>query len=182
MQPLLNEGSMKKNDERSPPKPDSLSKTETKEKTATEPENLLEKARLIADLAAAWQDAELAKLMKALPNGERVFEIFSGAVNREMSVIMTGKNEDQPQLQAMSKQVEQMAGAMGSFRDMIVGFMQSPLVQVLDLMNKNLGARGFQFPQAGAQQPRQAPSVQTDDDQPSQPSRGSRAAPGLGSF
>lgn len=147
-------------------------------------ENLLEKAKLIADLAAAWQNSELARLMKSLPNGERVFEIFSEAVNREMATIMTGKRDDGPQVQVLSKQVEQMAGAMGNFHNLIMSFMQSPLVQVLNMMNENLGARKFQFPQAPAQQqPRQAPPPRTDDDdQPSQPSRGSRSAPGLGSF
>lgn len=153
--------------------------------------NLLEKARLISDLAAAWQNQELADIVKRMPNGEKVLEIFQDAINREMQMVMSGNRteENVKQVQAMGSQIDKMGTAMSGFHQMILAFMNSPLVKVLDLMNQNLGARGHQFPQG--QQPQQMPNGQApqqrqqpmpqgnDDDQPRPP--GQRAA-GLGSF
>lgn len=140
---------------------------------------MLEKAKLIADLAAAWQNPELSSLIKSLPSGDRLFEIFANAVSREMNTIMTGKREADPGLQALSAQTEQMASAMSEFKGLIVGFMQSPLVQVLDLMNKNLGGRRADFSPPARQQ---APVVEDDDVTPQPVGRSGRGAPGLGSF
>jgi hypothetical protein len=160
------------------------------EAPAKEP-NLLEKAKLIADLAAAWQNEELAEIVKRMPNGDKVLEIFQGAINREMQMVMSGNRieENVKQIQALGGQVDKMGAAMSSFHNMILAFMNSPLVKVLDLMNQNLGARGHQFPQQpngqAPQQPqRQQPMPQvnnTDEVDDSQPP-GQRRATGLGSF
>jgi len=152
--------------------------------------SLLEKAKLISDLAAAWQNQELADIVTRMPNGPKVLEIFQDAINREMQMVMSGNRteENVKQIQAMGSQMDKMGAAMASFHQMILAFMNSPLVKVLDLMNQNLGARGHQFPaqqpngQAPQQQPqRQQPMPQgnSDDDGPRPP--GQRAA-GLGSF
>lgn len=147
-----------------------------------EPENLLEKAKLISDLASAWQNPELATMIRSLPNGDQIFDIFSAAMNREMSAIMTGKRQDdKAMLEPLSKQVEQMAAAMSNFHHMIINFMQTPLVQTLNHLNQKLGGAFHDAPPR-----RQAPAQQQSEDN-GQPSSGRRAdpdatAPGLGSF
>lgn len=164
---------------------------EAKPAVETKPKepNLLEKAKLIADLAAVWENKELADLITRMPNGSKVLEIFQAAINREMQAVMSGKriDEDAQQFQLLAGHVENMARSMNGFDQMIRGFMASPLVNVLDLMNAKLGGQQYtgQRPQS-AQQPqqprREAPPIDANDDSPAPP-RGPRGqTPGLGSF
>ena len=153
--------------------------------------NLLEKAKLIADLAAVWENKELADLITRMPNGPKVLDIFQMAINREMQAVMSGKriDEDAKEFQALANQIDLMGRAMNGFDQMIRGFMASPLVNVLDLMNAKLGGQAYagQRPQssqsAQPQQPRrEAPPIEDNDDTPAPP-RGPRGqTPGLGSF
>jgi hypothetical protein len=145
-------------------------------------DNLLEKAKLIASLADAWQSPALKAEMLKLDSGERVYEIFSEAMNKEMASIMTGKRETpDKELQDLSSQLLQMAKAMSSFNNMIVGFMQSPLVKVLDLMNVNLGQKGFQQQVQQVQHdPPPSSATRFPEDYP-QPSS-ARGGNGIGSF
>jgi hypothetical protein len=151
--------------------------------------NLLEKAKLIADLAAVWENKELADLITRMPNGSKVLDIFQQAINREMQAVMSGKrvDEEAKQFQILTGQVDAMARSMGGFDQMMRGFMASPLVNVLDLMNAKLGGQPYtgQRPQSQPQpqQPRrEAPPIEDNDDTPAPP-RGPRGqTPGLGSF
>ena len=150
--------------------------------------NLLEKAKLIADLAAVWENKELADLITRMPNGQKVLEIFQSAINREMQAVMSGQriDEDARQFQALAGQLDLMGRSMNGFDQMIRGFMASPLVNVLDLMNAKLGGQAYagQRPQSvQPQQPRrEAPPIEDNDDTPAPP-RGPRGqTPGLGSF
>ncbi len=161
---------------------------------------LLEKAKLIADLAAVWENKELSTLLTKLPNGAKVIEVFQEAISREMNAIMSGRQNDKDEQATgvLSGKLEQMAAAIGAFHSAIKACHESPLVQVLEVMNKNLGYRGG-MPQAPAHVPQQpvnpgySPAAQAGlaaanpqtgptfpDDQGSQPGRRSRQ-PGLGS-
>lgn len=150
--------------------------------------SLLEKAKLIADLAAVWENKELADLITRMPNGYKVLDIFQSAINREMQAVMSGKrvDEEAQQFQVLAGQIDSMARSMSGFDQMIRGFMASPLVNVLDLMNAKLGGQAYagQRPQSQQQQQprREAPPIEDNDDTPAQP-RGPRGqTPGLGSF
>lgn len=145
--------------------------------------NLLEKAKFISDLAAVWQNNDVKKLLLAQPNGDAIYEVFSTAINNKIADTMSGKASDEisNNVNDLSENTKQMAAAMGNFRDLINSFMSSPLVQVLDLMNKNLGGRSGALPPMYQQQQPQ-PSQYAPQAEPYDGGGGRQSIVGLGSF
>jgi hypothetical protein len=102
--------------------------------------SMIEKAKLISDLASAFQDPEIITVLEKRNNGKRIRELFEGALNDEMASVMSGEaDKKMPPVAQLHQRVEAMANAMSNFHQMISSFLSSPLVQVLDMMNRNLG-------------------------------------------
>jgi hypothetical protein len=109
--------------------------------------SLIEKVKLMSDLANACQNEKIVTEIKNLPSGERIYSIFVEAVDRELQAIMNGKKEDVPkELVNTVNMTRQIQATLNSFQSLISGFMGTPLVQVLSMMNQNLGGKGFQAP------------------------------------
>lgn len=113
--------------------------------------SLIEKVKLMSDLANACQNDKVVAEIKSLPSGERIFAIFLEAVDRELQGIMNGRKEDVPkELVNTVNMTRQVQATLNQFQSLVTGFMGTPLVQVLNMMNQNLGGKGFQVPpQAG---------------------------------
>lgn len=145
--------------------------------------SMIEKAKLISDLASAFQDPEIIQVLEKRNNGKRIRELFEGALNEEMALVMSGEaDKKMPPVEQLHQRVEAMAGAMSNFHQMISSFISSPLVQVLDMMNRNLGgAQNNQpmpqpqpYPQ-GQVQAQQAPQQQSQRSATPTATRGSHA-------
>jgi len=101
-----------------------------------------EKVKLMHDLTGACEDKRLVELIKSFPNGERIYDIFVAAVDKEIEFIMNGKKEDNKQVSdSLASAARQAEGALNTFRQIISDFHQTPLVQTLDTLNVNLGGR-----------------------------------------
>ena len=121
--------------------------------------SLIEKVKLMSDLANACQNDKVVSEIKSLPNGERIYSIFVEAVDRELQGIMNGKKEDVPkELINTVNMTRQVQATLNSFQSLVSGFMGTPLVQVLNMMNQNLGGKGFQAPPSQLQ-PHPQPQV-----------------------
>lgn len=115
--------------------------------------SLIEKVKLMSDLANACQNTQVVAEIMKLPSGDRIFKIFVEAVDRELQDIMNGKKEDVPkEVINTVNMARQLQGTLTAFQTMVSGFMGTPLVQVLNMMNQNLGGKGFQVPQSQPQQ------------------------------
>jgi len=118
--------------------------------------SLIEKVKLMSDLANACQNTQVVEEIMKLQNGDRIFKIFVEAVDRELQDIMNGKKEDVPkEVINTVNMARQLQGTLTAFQTMVSGFMGTPLVQVLNMMNQNLGGKGFQVPQSQPQQQQQ---------------------------
>jgi len=128
---------------------------------------MIEKAKLISDLASAFQDPEIITVLEKRNNGKRIRELFEGALNDEMASVMSGEaDKKMPPVAQLHQRVEAMANAMSNFHQMISGFLSSPLVQVLDMMNRNLGGAQNNQPMP---QPQPYPQGQPQQVAPQQP-------------
>lgn len=161
----------------------------------------IEKVKLMNSLADIATDADVEKMLKERGNGDIVYGIFVEAVDKKLKEIMDGKTEEIPQ------QVTSILAATGridvtlkEFQRMIMGFMDTPLVEVLNLMNRNLGGKKFDFDkdkvegaapavayEAPRQQPRQQPTQQqnqqpVDQERPAGYNNHIRSGGGVGSF
>jgi hypothetical protein len=173
------------------------SKTQEKapaEKSVSADLTLIEKVELMSDLTSACKNKELVGLMKNMPNGDRIFNLFMSAVEREVSVIMSGKEESVSQeVVNLMSYTKQLQGSIDGFRGLIVGFMNTPLVQVLNLLNQNLGGKKYDLDSSIssiANTRAEAPNQQQFNNNPAPPQHypsggggGGRSGPSvLGSF
>jgi hypothetical protein len=151
------------------------------EEQKTPPElSMFDKVKLMADIANASQDAELSKKIKSLSSGDRIYEIFVEAINRELLNIMNGKKEDPPQQVAnLTIQLDQMSQMVYKMQSMIGNMMHAPLMYTLDQLVSKLGGQKFEFSQPQEAKPQVRVPVQMEQS-PSPSPRGS--TPGLGSF
>jgi len=123
------------------------------------------KVRLIGNLANISQNQELIALLDEQPNGSQIYQLFVEAIDRKLSEIMGGKATPEDTaaeavslaqaVQGAHQSLAMMRSLMDQFRTLMVGFMQTPLVDVLTMMNKNLGGPDFAF-----QPPVEQPNVQ----------------------
>lgn len=150
--------------------------------------SLLEKVKLMNDLAVTAQDPEVADLIRGRPNGEKIYSLFVSAIERELAQTMNGKKEITKEVDNLSTTVKQTNIVLNNFRDMAMLFMRGPLVEVLGMMNKNLGGQNFQFTEdkgGNQQQPQQRQPLPTGQEYDNSADngggrRGTRVA-GLGS-
>lgn len=151
----------------------------------------LEKVKLMSALTSVVEDEQLVELLRSKPSGERIYEIFVNAVEREVSAIMNPDKKETPaEVVNLVNYTRQLQTAMNSFRDLIVGFMNTPLVQVLNMLNQNMGGKKFDLSSMNSmpnvqqhhQPAPQQPAPQYDESYDPGPGRGARGAPGLGSF
>lgn len=106
---------------------------------------LIEKVSFMSDLANASKNTELLNLLKKLPSGDKILGIFTNAIEKELQTVMSGKKDDVPkQVSDMASNLSQMNNSLRNFREMMTYFMSSPLVEVLNMMNKNLGGKSVQ--------------------------------------
>lgn len=185
-----------------------MAEAEVEPKVEEAPKELttIQKVQLMSSLANIATDEAVATMLKERPNGNIVYDIFIEAVDKKLKEIMDGKPEEIPQ------QVTSILAATGriditlkEFQRMIMGFMDTPLVEVLNLMNRNLGGKKFDFdrdkidnaapaavyeqprqqpqprPQT-TQQPRQQPVHQNEQEQPVGYNPHIRSGGGVGSF
>lgn len=114
---------------------------------------LIEKVKLMSDLTGACQNKEVIHLLSGLPGGARIYELFVEAIEREVSLIMNGKSESAPkELNTALDVAKQLQTTLSNFRDTIVGFHNTALVEVLNMMNKNLGGKSAQFQSSHSEQ------------------------------
>jgi hypothetical protein len=139
--------------------------------------SMLEKAKLISDLASAFQDKEIIALFMSRNNGAKIKELYESAINNEMAAIMSGEATKKiPPVTLLHNQVEAMANAMSNFHQVITSFMNSPLVQVLGMMNQNLGGEAPKaMPQPQQYPVQQAPQQQVYRDAVPTQTRGHNA-------
>lgn len=107
--------------------------------------SLIEKVKLMNDLATASQNSEIIEAIKKHPNGEKIYKIFVDAIEKELASTMTGKQETVKEINNLSSVIKQAQQTMNNFRDLNIVFMKSPLVEVLNLINRNLGGQKFQI-------------------------------------
>jgi hypothetical protein len=177
---------------------DNIDPTQVDEPEQSKQMSTIEKVKLMSAFTNAVENSEVECVLGNLPHGKRIYEIFVEAIDKELSRIMNG---DQA---AIPKQMTNaLASAMSisnmcqQFGGMMANFLNSPLVEVLNLMNQRLGGNKFQYQppdpnqmkELAEQQAQRTPPKQPAENprQPSGPaepagSRGSRGAPGLGSF
>ena len=161
--------------------------TDVKVEDASPLANPLAKVKLLGDLANACSNPEVVRVLTTLPNGHKIYELFVATIDKELNRIIGGgeKKDDAPQhLQDTAGTARYLQQVMEQFKQLMVGFMQTPLVKVLATMNKNLGGKEFQFQPNGSQQPQgnsqpQQPAQSVDQSYSDEPRRGS---PGLGTY
>jgi len=132
----------------------------------------IEKVKLMSDLANVVQNPDVVNILGKLPNGQKIYEIFVAAIDKELSNIMNGRDEEAPK-QANNLMAAAIAlnNSGSQLQYLVSSFMQTPLVQVLNLLNQNLGGQKFQFqePDPEQMQALAAQANQTRTKQPKQP-------------
>lgn len=105
-----------------------------------------EKVKLMHDLTGACENKQLVDIIRGLPNGERVYDIFVSAVDKEIEIIMNGKaNEDVSQeVVDTVKVVRETQAVLQNFKTVISHFHETPLVKTLESLNASLGGRQIQ--------------------------------------
>jgi hypothetical protein len=150
--------------------------TENKIAEVKEELSLIEKVSLMHDLASACKDKNVVSVLQGLPNGEKIFNIFVSAIERELSSVMNGKKEEIPQqVNDLLSALNHLNSSTKQFRELISGFMGTPLVEVLNMMNKNLGGKYYQLSD-GTQSPL-SQSTQQQQLQPAQAQQEYRSGP-----
>jgi hypothetical protein len=143
--------------------------------------SLIDKVKMMNDLASACQNKEVIALLKSLPNGDKVYSTFKKAIEKDLNEIMNGKEDSLP------NEVNSLIGAMRELtynadrlRTFFISIMQSPLISVFNGLLQRLGEKSHSLnyesstPQVPVQQP-QAPAPQQRT-QPVQPQQGQQAS------
>lgn len=107
----------------------------------TEPKrvSMIDKVKLIGDLSNACQNEEVVGLIRGLPNGERIYELFVTAIEKELQRVMTGQEVQEAAAVNLVGAIQQAQSIMDQFRQTIVGYMQTPLMQALSGLHERLG-------------------------------------------
>jgi hypothetical protein len=115
--------------------------------------DMKEKIKLLGDLQASVDNPEVQELLKNLPSGEKVFELFSKAVTSEIEGILSGNP---------IKATEKLSDLTALFQKLD----NSIVVSVLRSVNEKLGAPSGvpvqQAPQVPRNEPEEAPESQDD--------------------
>jgi len=128
----------------------------------------IEKVQLMSSLASIATDSDIKESLTSRVNGDIVYDIFIEAVEKRLNAIMDGKEGIPEQVTSILSATGRIDTTLQEFQRMIMGFMDTPLVEVLNLMNRNLGGKKFDFdkdminnaPAAVAYEQRQQPAQQ----------------------
>jgi len=141
----------------------------------------LDKIALLSSYANACQDPDLVKLMKGKPQGERLYEVFVSAVQREIETIMNGPAVQAPRvIQDAHVTAQNLGSLLHRLGAIMSAIEQGPALSVLSMLIQNLGGRvpapAQQMPypphqpvQYQPQQPQQPQRQQAPQQQPQQP-------------
>jgi len=138
----------------------------------------IEKVQLMSSLASIATDETLATDLKSRHNGDIVYQVFIEAVEKKLKLIMDGQEEMPQQVTSLLSATGRIDVTLSEMQRMIMGFMETPLVQILSMMNQNLGGKKFEIDRpkieaaeaavAQAQKPRPQPNKQQPRQQQSQ--------------
>ena len=170
--------------------------TRTKKATAPRQEareekremSTIEKVQVMSALAGVATDEDVKKVLLSKASGELVYNLFVEAVEKKLQEIMDGSQEKEIHMANILGATGRLDQTLQQFQALVVGFMETPLIEVLSLMNRNLGGKKFEFDQSKIasappaqiqqqQKPRQAPppsARNVEYDNPPGPTRGGR--------
>lgn len=133
----------------------------------------IEKAKIVSAMAAAATNPDLLTTMESLDHGSEIKQLFEDAINNKIQEIMSGTSvQDTAQAQSLSAATHRAHLMMEEMRRFMLNVMNTPLVEVLNIMNRNLGGQQHQFSQETLeqnQQPERNYVYSTQVNQPTQP-------------
>ena len=170
------------------PEPPKEPVEKTQEKAVASPEtpqkppelSTLERIKVLGELANAIQNDELKRVIASLPSGDRLLQIFTEAIAKEIDGLINPGNKAAPK-----EMVDVVSIAMG-LKDlvshtyaMMAEINRAPVLGTLNLLNQNLGGNGIQ-PFQGEQPELQGQQPQPRQQQSQQPSRQQVGGPDRG--
>jgi len=133
----------------------------------------IEKVKFMNSLATAAQDEELAEKFKEMEQGDLIYDLFVSAINTKLESLMGGDDQADDQFDQVYNVAEDcnyIRNTMTEFNKLVVGFMGTPLVEILNHLNTQMGgprwAPNQQNPQLPPQQ--QYTNRQYNNQQPNQ--------------
>jgi len=132
--------------------------------------NTLRRVEVLTNLANACKSREVLKALGNLPDGELILRIFVDAMQTKINQVMSG--QEQAQVQESTENIRDNLDVVMSLADKLQTFFvqlhQSPLVNVLGSLNKNLEAKAAQPVMMQPPNPYQQPPQQGQWQQPPQ--------------
>lgn len=130
----------------------------------------LEKVRLMGDLASALENKEVLEALRKLSSSEKIIQIFTAAMEREVEAIMGGGST----LDTLTvnntvlslREAEDKAIQLARFLSSVSG---SPIIKALNIMYASLTGEKPQMQQQRQQQPQQQQQIQPSGQMPPTP-------------
>lgn len=104
--------------------------------------SMMEKIKLLGDLANTTQNKEVVDVLSSLPNGNRIYDLFVHAINEEISRIMdVSKPEEKNELSNTIESLRAFQTIMNDFTQNMKGLHTAQLIQVLNMLNQKLSGK-----------------------------------------